>query len=166
MALAGLLPLGPLAIGALEAQVPAAIFAAMGHVLLVATANQMNPFAIVVQLITTLMGVLLVERLMASPILMDQLNQRIRRLIFTVSLSAVMAIAYYGIARVDTRVGELASLPVALIVSVLSAAALVAAMGKRAEFWREFVEREESEAEEFEDEEVTGMVRKAAATSK
>ena len=165
MALAGLLPLGPLSIGALEAQVPAAIMAAMGHVLLVATAKEIQPFPLVMQLVTTLFGVLLVERVMATPLLANRINNRIRRMIFTTALAFVMALSYYGVARVETTVGSIASLPVAIVASVLSAAALVAAMGRRAEFWREFVEKEESEAEEFEDEEVTGTPRKVPAAA-
>ncbi len=162
MALAGLLPLGPLSIGALEAQVPAAILAALSHTLLIATARDASPFVIIIQLVTTLIGVLLVERLMGSGLL-DSLHHRLRRLIFTAALALLMAVSYYGIARVETRVGELASLPAALGISLFAAVALVAAMGKRAMYWRQFVEREAAEESEFEDEEVTGAVKKAAA---
>lgn len=165
MALAGILPLGPLAIGALEAQVPAAILATMGHVLLIAMiapGQEGLAFPIVVQLVTTLFGVLLVERVMATSAL-DMLHPRLRRLAFTCALALIMAIGYFGLGVVDLTVGSMANLGIAVVVSVLSAAALVAAMGKRAEFWREFVEKEESEAEEFEDEEVTGVAKKARA---
>jgi hypothetical protein len=161
MALSGLLPLGPLSIGALEAQVPAAILAIMGHVLLVAASESVRPVTIVIQVVTTLVGVLLVERLMASP-LASGLHQRLRRLVFTTPLAMIMAISYYALGRVDLKAGEMASVPVAIVVSVLASAAMVLALGKRAEFWREFVEKEESEAEEFEDEEVTSVQRERA----
>jgi hypothetical protein len=126
----------------------------------------------VIQVITTLFGVLLVERLMASP-LAGGMNHRIRRLAFTTALAMIMAIAYYALGRVDLKAADggtiaMAPVPVAIVISVLSSAAMVLSLGKRAEFWREFVEKEESEAEEFEDEEVTSSVgrAKAAQTSR
>lgn len=156
MGLAGLLPLGPLTIGALEAQVPAAILALMAHVLLFGMARNAGPLTILIHVVTTLVGVLLVERLMGSPIL-DGLNNRLRRLLFTVPLAALMAVMYYTVGRLDPNVGTMAGVGQAIFVSMFASAALVAAMGRRAEFWREFGEREEPEAEYFEDEdEITG----------
>lgn len=164
MSVSGLLPLGPLSIGALEAQVPAAILAALGHALLIGTATDYNPVFIIMQLITTLTGVLLVERLMATPLL-GNLDHKLRRLIFTVPLAAAMAVMYFGIARIDTEFASPAPLGIGLLVSVVSAAALVAGMGERARYWRTFIEREEEEKEIAEDEEVTGggVVRRAAS---
>ncbi len=148
----GLLPLGALSIGALDAQVPAAILASSGHITLIATSPvALSPLQVIVQVITTIAGALLVERLMGQGVLAP-LNHKLRRLIFTVPLAALMALIYHtlGGLRLDMSLG------VALMVAVISSATLVAAMGDRAIFWRRFFEREEEEEGLLEDEEVTG----------
>jgi hypothetical protein len=148
----GLLPLGALSIGALDAQVPAAILASAGHITLIATSPvALSPLQVIVQVITTIAGALLVERLMGQGVLAP-LNHKLRRLIFTVPLAALMALIYnkLGGLRLDMSLG------VALMVAVISSATLVAAMGDRAIFWRRFFEREEEEEGLLEDEEVTG----------
>lgn len=161
MMIAGVLPIGPLSIGALEAQVPAAILAALGHVLLVATATDAKPIPILLQVITTIVGVLLVERLMGSEIL-NAMNHKLRRLLFTIGLAVLMVISYYVIAPTPLTVGNLPGVPVALGVSAMAAIALVAAMGQRAIYWRQFVEREVDEDEEY-DEELTNSVSRVQA---
>jgi hypothetical protein len=148
----GLLPLGALSIGALEAQVPAAILASAGHITLIATSPvPLSPLQVIVQVMTTIAGALLVERLMSQEVL-GTLNHKLRRLIFTVPLAGLMALIYHtlGGLRLDMSLG------VALMVAVISSATLVAAMGDRAIFWRRFFEREEEEEGLLEDEEVTG----------
>lgn len=162
MSVTGMLPLGPLSLGALEAQVPAAIMAAMGHVLLIGTAENYRPVALLIQLVTTLTGVLLVERLMGSPLL-DTLDHKLRRLLFTVVLAALMAVSYFGLGRVETTIADPAPLGLALLVSMVSAAALVIGMGDRARYWRTFIEKEEEEPEAIDEELTTGSARKAAA---
>jgi hypothetical protein len=163
MSVAGLLPLGPLSIGALEAQVPAALMALMGQIVLIGTAQDASPVAILVQVVTTLVGVLVIERLMASGLL-GGADHRLRRLLFTVPLAALMAISYFAIGRVDTAVGRTASLGMGIVVSAVAAGAMVAGMGERAKYWRMFIEREEDEELEPEDEELTtGTARKARA---
>jgi hypothetical protein len=155
MSVTGMLPLGPLSLGALEAQVPAAIMAVMGHVLLIGTAQDYSPVAVLIQVITTMTGVLLVERLMASPLLGD-LDHKLRRLTFTLVLALLMAVAYFGLGRIETAIAPTAPLGLAILVSVVSAAALVIGMGDRARYWRTFIEREEEELEYEEDEVTTG----------
>jgi hypothetical protein len=148
----GLLPLGALSIGALEAQVPAAILASAGHITLIATSPEpLSPLQVIVQVMTTIAGALLVERLMSQEVL-GSLNHKLRRLLFTVPLAGLMALIYHtlGGLRLDMSLG------VALMVAVISSATLVAAMGDRAIFWRRFFEREEEEEGLLEDEEVTG----------
>ncbi len=151
MAAAGILPLGPLALGALEAQVPAALLAVASHVLLITVSTGINPLAVIVQVITTLAGVLVVERLMGLSLL-GSLNHKLRRLIFTVGAGLLMAVSYYTLGQA----APISILIRALALSMVSAAVLVAAMGDRALFWRQFIEREEEEHEVLEDEEVTG----------
>ncbi|HEC23742.1 MAG TPA: serine/threonine protein kinase [Chloroflexi bacterium] len=152
MAQFGLLPLGVLSIGALEAQVPAALLAGAGHVLLVATAaNPPSALNVIIQVIATLSGALVVERLMGLELL-SGLNHKLRRLIFTVPLAALLSLLYYTLGGLET----ILSLPAVVLVSMVSGAMLVGAMGKRAQFWRRFIEREEEEEGLLEDEEVTG----------
>lgn len=154
MTQAGILVLGPISIGALEAQVPAALMAVLGHVLLVATvAEAANPLSVIIQIVITIMGVLMIERLMGIGLL-EQLHHKWRRLIFTVAAAFLMALGYYGLGRIAPELG----LVNALLISVITAAALVAAMGDRAMYWRRFIEREEEEEEILEDDEVTGEV--------
>lgn len=148
----GILPLGSLSIGTLEAQVPAAIMAVLGHVLLLAASRPLpSPLAIIIQLIATVAGVLVVDRLMALDYL-SGLGHKLRRLIFTVGMALILALSYYTIGQVAPGVNLLQ----ALLASLVTAAALVAALGDRAMYWRRFIEREEEEEEILEDEEVTG----------
>jgi tRNA A-37 threonylcarbamoyl transferase component Bud32 len=148
----GILPLGPLSIGVLELQVPAAILGVLGHVLMVATAPEpARPLSVIVQVVTTLAGVLLVERLMGMGLL-GQLGHKLRRLIFTVGTALIMALLYYTLGRVAPGVSLLMALPL----SAISAILLVTALGDRAMFWRRFIEPEEKEEEFVEDEVITG----------
>jgi hypothetical protein len=159
MVATGIFPLGPMSIGALEAQVPAAILAALGHVLLFATADTINPIGAIIQIILTIGAVLTVERLMGTPLL-SMIDNKIRRLIFSAPLALLLAVLYFSV----TGLKPAGSLPMAVLVSTLAAAGLVFAMGDRAALWREFTEREEAEEEFIEDEEVTGATgqRRAA----
>jgi len=161
MSVAGLLPLGPLSLGALEAQVPAALMAVMGQIVLIGTARGASPVAILIQVFTTLIGVLTIERLMASGLLTG-LDHKLRRLLFTVPLAALMAVSYFAVGRVDTSAGTTAPLGVGIVVSAVAAGALVFGMGERARFWRLFIEREEAEEGMAEDADLTtGEVGKA-----
>jgi len=153
----GLLPFAVLSIGALESQVPAAIFALASHVLLVITSpEQINALNVIVQLLVTVSGVFLVERFMALGFL-GTLPAKVRRLIFTVLLAPIMAFGYYLIGGVSLVIPG----PAAFILAIASAAVLVASLGERARFWRQFFEREEEEDELLDDEEVTGILSRA-----
>jgi hypothetical protein len=152
MASAGLLTLGPLSIGALEAQLPAAILAMTAHVLLVMTADDVNPLRVLIQIIVTLVGVLGVERLMGQGPL-PNLHQKVRRLIFTVGVVLLLALGYYGLGGLSMRNGSLLS---AVFLSLITGVALVIAMGDRAMYWRRFVEPEEREEDITDDDEITG----------
>ncbi len=151
----GIIPVGPLSIGALEAQVPAALLASMGMVMLNASLiDDPQPLMIVVQLVITVSGVLTVERLMGLDIL-GGWDHKLRRLLFTTAIALLMAIGYYTLGGVPLVASM--NLPLALLLSVIAAAALVVSMGNRAMFWRAFYERGEAEEESLmEDEEVTG----------
>lgn len=152
LAAAGILPLGVLSLGTLEAQVPAALLALASHVLLVTVTPHVNAVAAVIQVVTTLGGLLVVERLMGLSWL-GGLNHKLRRLIFTVGAALPMALLYYTLGRA----APMRLLPQALALSTLAAAAFVFALGDRAMFWRRFMEREEEEVGGIrEDEEVTG----------
>jgi tRNA A-37 threonylcarbamoyl transferase component Bud32 len=156
MAASGILPLGPLSLGALEAQVPSALFGIAAHILLLISVRRGGALAFIAQVLITLAGVLLVERLMALKLL-GGLNHRLRRLVFTCTLAPIMAVAYYTIGQA----APIRLLPNALILSVVSAGMLVAAMGNRAMFWRQFVERRETEEEEDTlEEDISGPGRK------
>jgi hypothetical protein len=152
----GAFPLGPLSLGAYEAQVPATLLAVAAHVLLLAVRPGLGALAFTVQIVVTIGGLLSVERLMGSNLLKDS-NHKLRRLIFTVGTAIIMAAVYYSAGNVaDIPLGQ------ALLVSAVSATVLVAAMGNRALFWREVFEREEEEIEEeIYDEEVTGPFQRS-----
>ena len=153
MAAVGILPLGALSLGALEAQVPAALLAVASLVLLIATAEKSVALAFIIQIVTTLAGTLAVERFMGAGLL-GGMNQKVRRLIFTVIVGVLMALVFYTVGQVAPSV----PLTKALLLTAITSAALVGAMGNRAMFWREFIEKEEEEHDEeiLEDEEVTG----------
>jgi serine/threonine-protein kinase len=154
----GILPLGPLSIGVLELQVPAAILAVLGHVLMIATAPEpARPLAVIVQVVTTLGGTLLVERLMGLGLL-GQVGHKLRRLILTLGTALIMALLYYTLGRVAPEVSLLTALPLSVVAAVL----LVVALGDRAMFWRRFIEPEEKEEEFVEDEVITGPWSKSA----
>lgn len=157
----GIIPVGPLSIGALEAQVPAALLASMGMVMLnAALIDNPQPLMIVAQLVITVAGVLTVERLMGLEIL-EEWDHKLRRLLFTTVIALLMAIGYYTLGGVPLVASM--NLPLALLLSVIAAAALVVSMGNRAMFWRAFYERGEDEEESMlEDEEVTGPISKRA----
>nr|MBN1229600.1 serine/threonine protein kinase [Anaerolineae bacterium] len=153
MAGLGILPLGALSLGALEAQVPSALLIIATHIILVAVlGNQVNPLAFITQVITALAGILVIERLMSIKLL-DTLNQKLRRLIFTVGMALIMAISYYTVGNVAEGMFFRA-----LLLSIITSGALVAAMGNRAMFWRQFIERkEDEEPEDYTlDEDITG----------
>lgn len=151
LAALGILPLGVLSLGTLQAQVPAALLALASHVLLIITAPQVGAVAAMVQVVTTLGGILIVERLMSLSWL-SSMNHKLRRLIFTVVAALPMAFVYYTLGRV----APIRLLPQALLLSVLTAAAFVFALGDRAMLWRRFLEPEEKEVGGIrEDEEVT-----------
>jgi tRNA A-37 threonylcarbamoyl transferase component Bud32 len=147
----GILPLGVLGLGALEAQVPATLLALSGHVLLIATAGSISPLAVIIQLIMTLAGVLVVERAMGVEAL-HELNHKLLRLILTIGAAVVMAVGYYWLGEVAPGT----SVFNAVLLSAVTGAVLVGGMGDRAMYWRRFIEREEEEEEMIEDEEVTG----------
>ncbi|NDJ37079.1 MAG: hypothetical protein GYB64_20715, partial [Chloroflexi bacterium] len=156
MAGTGLLALGPLSIGALESQVPATLLAIGGQVTLIAglsavSAEPVQPLLIVIQAITMITGVLAVERLMDVEFLSD-LNHKLRRLIFTVAMALLLGIGFYVLGGVAPGLSPVT----ALALSVISGAALVGAMGNRALYWRQFIERDDDDDEEALDEEVTG----------
>ncbi len=152
LAAAGLLPLGVLSLGTLEAQVPAALLALASHVLLVAVTPHINAVAAAIQVVTTLGGLLVVERLMGLSWL-SGLNHKLRRLVLTVGAALPMALIYYTLGRA----APVRLLPQALVLSALTAAAFVFALGDRAMFWRRFLEPEEEEVGGIrEDEEVIG----------
>ncbi|MGF1507312.1 MAG: serine/threonine-protein kinase [Anaerolineae bacterium] len=157
MAATGLLPLGPLSTGALESQLPAAMFASASYMMIVAGAalvGETIPTALaLLHIAATMAGVLTVERLMESELLADTDN-KLRRLIFTSAAGLLLALLYY--------VPDLFEVPLfaAVIVSTAASAALVLAMGERARYWRRFVEQADSDEEDddfLEDEEVTGL---------
>jgi predicted Ser/Thr protein kinase len=152
LAAVGLLPLGPLSLGALEAQVPSTLLAVGAHVLLIATIRNASPLAFVTQVITTVAAMLSVERLMGSQFL-DNLNHKLRRLIFTGTAALLMALSYYTIGQAAEGM-----LLTAILLSVASSAILVAALGNRAMFWRQFIERKDDERpeEELLDEDISG----------
>jgi tRNA A-37 threonylcarbamoyl transferase component Bud32 len=152
MALMGILPLGPISMGALEAQVPSALLAIAAQVVLVtAVSPRIDAFALIVQIITALAGVLVVERLMSVGLL-SNLHQKLRRLIFTGAIALAMAVSYYTLGRAAPDMFWLG-----MLVSVVAGAMFVLAMGNRAMFWRQFIERkDEDEIEEAADEDVTG----------
>jgi hypothetical protein len=151
MASAGLLTLGPLSIGALEAQLPAAILAMSAHVLLVMTADEVNPLTVIIQIIVTLVGVLGVERLMSQGVL-SSLHQKVRRLIFTAVVSLLLALGYYLLGGLSMLNGSVLS---AILLSLITGVGLVMAMGDRAMYWRRFVEPEEQEEDITDDDEIT-----------
>ncbi len=152
LAAVGLLPLGPLSLGALEAQVPATLLAVGAHVLLIATIRGASPLAFVTQVITSVAAMLSVERLMGTQVL-GSLNHKLRRLIFTGVAAFLMALSYYTLGQA----AEDMLLP-AILLSVASSAILVAALGNRAMFWRQFIERKEDEhaGEELLDDDISG----------
>ncbi|MCC6906031.1 MAG: hypothetical protein IT326_09335, partial [Anaerolineae bacterium] len=156
LAAAGLLPMGVLSLGALEAQVPATLLALAAQGFLIFTAAQaggasLNPLTIIIQLLATLAGVLLVERLMAVDFLRN-IDARLRRLIYTVVMGFVLAFAYSVLGGASPGVPIIQ----ALFVGLVSAAVLVITMGERALYWREFIEHEEKEEEVLEEDEITG----------
>jgi hypothetical protein len=147
----GVFPIGPLSLGAYEAQVPATLLAIAGHILLIAVRPGLGALAFTIQLIVTIGGLLSVERLMSSELLKNW-NHKLRRLVYTAGMALIMAALYYTL-------GDVAQvrLWIALLGSLVTAAVLVAALGNRAMFWREVFEREQEEIEEeIYDEEVTG----------
>jgi serine/threonine-protein kinase len=152
LAAAGLLPLGPLSLGALESQVPATLLAVGAHVLLIATIEDASALAFVAQVITSVAAMLSVERLMGSQAL-DNLNHKLRRLIFTGVAALLMALIYYTLGQAGENM-----LLTAILLSVASSAVLVAALGNRAMFWRQFIERKDDERAEEEqlDDDVSG----------
>lgn len=162
---AGLLPLAVLSVGALEAQVPAAILAVTSHIWLITATSDgsVNAVFVIVQVIVTLGGVLIIERLMAIGFLNSLFEQmgieeigarhKIRRLVFTAILAPIMALGYYVISSISLRI----TLPVTLILSVITAVLLVIGMGERARFWRRFFEREDEEESMLQDQEITGV---------
>jgi|GEM_PF-1363017 len=160
----GLLPLGVLSIGALEAQVPAALLAVAGHVLL-NVEHPAQPVQIIIQVIVTLAGALAVERLMGLKMLGAQ-HHKVRRLIFTAAAAFGMGLFYYTVGGVHLGPG----LPVfaALLISPLTAALLVAAMGNRAMFWRAFRDDAEKDREDeiLEEDEITGPVSQSRRSSR
>ena len=152
----GALALGPLSLGAYEAQVPATLLAVAAHVVMFAVSPGNSPLTFIVQVIVTMAGVLSVERLMGSNLL-TSLHHKLRRLLFTISIALIMTVLYYTL-------GNVASVPLwqALVVSVSAAAVMVAALGNRAMFWREVFEREQEEIEEeIYDMEVTGPFQRS-----
>lgn len=163
---AGLLPLAVLSVGALEAQVPAAILAVASHVwLITATANgDVNAVFVIIQILVTLGGVLIIERLMAVGFLNSAIEglgitdpsprHKMRRLLFTTVLAPIMAIGYYAISEISLRI----TLPITLLLSVITAILLVIGMGERARFWRRFFEREEDEESVLSDQEITDIL--------
>ncbi len=163
---AGLLPLAVLSVGALEAQLPAAILAVASHVWLITATveGEINAVFVIIQVLVTLGGILIVERLMSIGflngffeglgIVETSPRHKLRRLLFTVGLAPVMAVGYYIIADVPLNI----TLPVTLLLSAITAVLLVIGMGERARFWRRFFEREDEEESILEDQEITNVL--------
>lgn len=138
----GLLPMTALSMGALETQVPAALFSIATYITLWMS-QAWSGLAIVTHIIVTLLGVLLVERLMDVGLLKSW-DGRSRRLLFTLITAGVMAVALYTLGGVVANV----SLVVVLMVNLIFGGVLVASLGERAAQWQQFVEPEPEEVEE------------------
>jgi serine/threonine-protein kinase len=152
LAQTGLFPLAALSNGALEAQVPATMLAVASHFTLIAAAGgDVNTVGLIAGIAATIAGVLTVERLMGVDLL-NELDNKLRRLIFTVPVGVLLAGIYYGVAGIAPEL----NIVLAILIAAISSAALVLSMGERARYWRRFTEREEAEEDLLEDEEVTG----------
>lgn len=142
LALSGLMPILPLSLGALETQVPAAIFAVAAYITLwVGSGRPWGGAAILAQIIMALVGVLLVERLMDIGLLRS-LGGRVRRLLFTLGSATLITIVLYALGGLNDL-----SLPVMFVVNLVASAALVGALGERASDWQRFIEPEPEEKE-------------------
>jgi hypothetical protein len=141
---AGLMPMTALSMGALETQVPAALFSIATYITLWMS-RPWSGLAIVTHIVVALLGVLLVERLMDVGLLKD-LGGRLRRLLFTLVTAALMAIALYTLGGL----GGVANVPLltVIMVNLIFGAVLVGSMGERATEWQKFVEPEPEEVEE------------------
>jgi hypothetical protein len=146
LASVGLMPMVALSMGALETQVPAAIFSITAYLTLW-MGQSWSGLAIVTHIIMALLGVLLVERLMDVGLLKG-LDGRTRRLIFTLGTAGLMAVALYTVGEMGGVLLPGLSWIIVIMVNLIFGGVLVASMGERGAQWQKFIEPEPEEAEE------------------
>lgn len=146
LASAGLMPMISLSMGALETQIPAAIFSIAAYITLW-MGHAWSGAAIVTHIVMALVGILLVERLMDVGLL-KKWDGRSRRLLFTLVTAGLLAFALYGFGEMTGLLLPGLSLVTVLLVNLIFAGVLVASMGERGSQWQAFIEPEPEEVEE------------------